>query len=89
MTGTQLAAVTSGQWTSATGFVRNTTTTLDIATSLYTSSSSQIPQADSVSINYTYGYSSLYLGSTNTSSADLAEYYVSGDKDMEGETWLQ
>ena len=28
-------------------------------------------------------YGTLYLGATNTSSADLAEYYVSGDKNIE------
>ena len=28
-------------------------------------------------------YGNLYLGATNTSSADLAEYYVTGDKNME------
>ena len=31
----------------------------------------------------TIGYGILYLGSSNTSSADLAEYYVAGDKDIE------
>ena len=34
-------------------------------------------------------YGTLYLGATNTSSADLAEYYVSGDKNIEAGTWSQ
>ena len=83
MSGTVFNTITDSQWNLSGGYTSSVTATIDFSVSLYTTSASQIPQVDSIALGYTYGYATLYLGSTNTSSQDLAEYYVAGDNTIE------
>lgn len=75
MTGTEMAALTNTDWGTTGGFVDGSTTTLDLAATLYTDDVHQSPSVESV--EFTFGASTASSsGSTPTQSSSLEELSI-------------